>query len=305
MLSGEADINPSSMTSSESVGRPSEIEEWSNRLVVHPLSRAVAQALVPTKITPNMVSVLGAVMAAAGAGAFLALPWPAGALVGFGFQVAWHVFDGADGDLARRTGRASTNGELVDGICDHAGQLCIYLAFALLLAPQLGVWAWAAAAAAGLSRAAQASSYEASRKNYRRWVHGGRWIRQTLAAGGAPATGAVGAGLGLAYLKLAGLMSADDRAVEAEMARLLAPGGGPADQARGLYRQSMRPLVKGASVLSANNRTLVAFASVLAGWPLAYLLYEAVLLNVALVVLVASERRANQALVERLRLVDG
>jgi phosphatidylglycerophosphate synthase len=39
-------------------------------------------------------------------------------------HMGWHVLDGADGDLARMTGRASPQGELFDGICDYVGTSC-------------------------------------------------------------------------------------------------------------------------------------------------------------------------------------
>lgn len=267
------------------------------------MSRAVATALATTPVTPNMVSVLGALMAAAAAMAFVSAPWPVAAFVGFGFQVAWHVFDGADGDLARRTGRASTNGELVDGICDHLGQLCIYVAFALLTVPLLGPWAWAAAVAAGLSRAAQASAYEALRKNYRRWIYGAGWMRQSLTSD-ASQVGGLKSFLGKTYLALADRVSADDHAVEGAMSRLTREPGPKKDAAEEAYRRCMRPLVKKASILSANNRTLVAFASVLAGWPIAYLVFEAVVLNVVLMALIHAEKRANSRLADALGELD-
>ncbi len=62
------------MTSSTAVkaakvehSRPSEVEEPTNRWFIHPMSRALVEVLIPTGITPNMVSVLGMVMAAAAA----------------------------------------------------------------------------------------------------------------------------------------------------------------------------------------------------------------------------------------------
>ena len=216
------------------------------------------------------------------------------------------MFDGADGDLARRTGRASTNGELVDGLCDHLGQAAIYLAFALMLDDTLGIWAYVLPVASGGSRAVQASAYEGARRNYRRWVYGARWIRQTLSAPdatrGSPAD-RMKARLGLAYVRVSRLVSADDSALEAAMEQATARGPEPAAAARQLYRGRLLPLVKRASVLSANYRSLAAFLSVLAGAPIAFILYELVALNLALVWLVRAEGRANRGLVEALSSV--
>src|SRR3954468_19218538 len=83
-------------------GRPPELEESLNATLVHPLSDRLTTALVPTGITPNMVSAMG-VVASIGAGIFYALPaWPFATVIAFLFHLGWHVLDGADGDLARR-----------------------------------------------------------------------------------------------------------------------------------------------------------------------------------------------------------
>ncbi len=241
-----------------------------------------------------MVSVLGAVMAACSGVALAVYPWPYAAFVGLLFGVAWHVFDGADGQLARRTGRASPNGEVVDGLCDYAGQVAVYLALAVVLGRQIGGWAFLLALGAGLSRAAQANAYETCRRNYRRWVHGAAWIRQTLGSVDSKA----GAGLARIYLASSDKVSADDHAVEAAMER--ATSGPREVEARALYRSVMLPLVKRASVLSANWRTVAVFLSMLAGSPLWYLLWEIVALNLVMLLVIAGERRAGARIVEGL-----
>ncbi len=82
---------PASPEPAPAPGRPAEIEEWSNRRLVHPLSRALVGALIPTGIAPNAVSALGTVMAALAGSAFVLLPWPAEAGVGaaFGAAASW------------------------------------------------------------------------------------------------------------------------------------------------------------------------------------------------------------------------
>jgi phosphatidylglycerophosphate synthase len=284
-------------------GRPPEIEEWSNRRLVHPLSARLVELLIPTRISPNAVSALGTVMAAFAALSFLFLPWPASAVAGALFLLAWHVFDGADGQLARRTGRASPNGELVDGICDHLGQVAVYVAFAVMMTPSLGGWAWALAVAAGLSRMVQASAYEGCRRNYRRWVYGARWIRQTLPSLEGSARGPfdrLKVALGRVYVAVSTAVSADDAAVEAAMSRALAEGPGPAAAARDRYRARFQPLVKRASGLSANYRSLAMAVSVLVALPVLFPLYEIVVLNLGLAALRRMEARANAALAAEL-----
>ena len=288
-------------TASAAPGRPVEIEEWTNRRLVHPLSRALVDRLIPTGISPNAVSVLGALAAVAAGVAFVLLPAPASAMTGFALMVLWHVLDGADGDLARRTGRASPNGEIVDGICDHAGQAAIYVAFAILLQPRFGLAAWALAAGAGLSRAIQANAYERCRRNYRRWVYGTPWIRQTLAGVEAAArtpADRIKAALGALYVKVSSVLGADDRRLERAMGEQVA--GPRAEAARDAYRAHMLPLVKFASVLSANWRTCAAFLSVLAGQPVYFIVYELVAMNAVLLLVLQAEQAGTRRLVETL-----
>ena len=272
-------------------GRPLEVEEATNRYLVHPVSRAVVERLVNTRVTPNQVSVASVFAAGAGALCYLMIPGPLGALTGVAFQFLWHVLDGADGDLARRTGRASPIGELVDGVCDHVSQALVYLAFVALLLPTLHGWAWLVASVAGASHFIQANAYETGRKTYRRWVYGAAWMRQTAGA----ATGVQGALAGL-YIGLSRLVSPGETGVEAAMETALAAGGAAAERARLIYGERLVPLVKRSAVLSGNSRTIAAFLSMLVGSPLWFFLFEIVVLNLATVAVVVARGRCNRAL---------
>jgi phosphatidylglycerophosphate synthase len=276
-------------------GRPREIEGVSNLLLIHPASRALVDVLVRTPVTPNLVSMMSVVAAGGAALAYVAAAWPLNALLGLAGQVVWHILDGADGDLARRTGRASPLGELIDGVCDHVSQALIYVAFAVVLAGSLGAWAWAVAAAAAASHFLQANAYESGRKTYRRWVYDAPWMRQTGSG-----TSGVGAALGRFYLAISAALSPGESAIEAVMTSRIAAGERSAGEARRLYRQAFAPLVKASGIMGANVRTTAAFLSILAGSPLWFFLFELTSLNLALVVLALMRRRTNLALAARL-----
>ena len=275
-------------------GRPREIEEASNRYLVHPVSRRLVDLLIGTPVTPNQVSVASVFMAAAGALCYVGVAWPWGALAGLAFFFAWHVLDGADGDLARRSGRASTSGELVDGICDHVSQAMLYVALAVILSRSLGGWAWAIALAAAACHFVQANAYETGRKTYRRWVYGAAWMRQNPES--LAQTGALRNLLGQAYLWVSNLANPGEGEIESAMATRLAVYGESADAARALYRQLFAPLVKASAVLGGNVRTLAAFLAVLAGAPVWFFAFEIVLLNLTLAGLVVWRRRSDSAL---------
>ncbi len=277
-------------------GRPLEIEATTNRYIVHPASRALVDRLVGTRITPNQVSVSSVFVAVAAALCILEFHWPWTALCALPLLILGHVLDGADGDLARRTGRASPNGELIDGICDHLSQFLVYVAIALLLQRSVGPWvAWTLAWSAGAAHFVQANAYETGRKTYRRWVYGAPWMRQTGAG-----NGGVGGALAGVYLALSNLLGPGESQVEAAMDARLAQGESAAQAARRLYGETFAPLVKRSGILGANTRTMAIFFCLLVARPAWFFLFELTVLNVALVVLVRQRGRLNRAFVARL-----
>jgi phosphatidylglycerophosphate synthase len=273
-------------------GRPAEIEEPTNRYLVHPVSRAVARALTDTPITPNQVSVASVFMAAGAGGCYLVLSWPWVALGGLLFQFAWHVLDGADGDLARRTGRASPIGELVDGICDHLSQAILYVALATGLMRQIGPSAWALAIAAALSHFVQANAYETGRKTYRRWVYGAGWMRQTL--GSVEKRGHLQGALGRIYLSVSNFTNPGEEEVERALSDPPSDGDGEAGKH---YQELFAPLIRSSFWLSGNTRTMAVFVSMLVGSPAWFFLFEVTALNLALVWITVLRGRRNAALV--------
>ena len=201
-------------------GRPLEIEEPVNRYWIHPLSRGLARALVPTGISPNAVSVTGAALTVAAGVSYVALPWPGSVLAGFGLHALWHVVDGADGELARRTGRSSTTGEIVDGLCDYGGHIVLYVLLAAALSRTLGPWAWLLATVSGGSRIVQANHYETTRRTYVWRVYGAPWLRRSLPEKGRKAVswggplGAFAALLAQGYVELSRAMTPDTRVID-------------------------------------------------------------------------------------------
>ncbi len=308
MAASERAPSPS-VTAAVSAGRPPEIEEWLNTRFFHPLARWIARLLIPTPVTPNAVSIAGVFAMAAAAACYAYGAWPWLVVAGFGFHLLWHVLDGADGDLARRTGRASPDGEIVDGVCDHLSHVILYLAMGVILSRHLGGWGWGLAIVAGLSRGLQSSCYERTRRNYRRWVHGVSWIRQELAApadAGQPPNPwrRLSRVLAGAYLGASSLVSADDRRVEASMSRLMAAGGDRARAAQALYAERQRPLVKHASALSTNYETLGIFLILMIRQPPLLFVFEAVLLNLVMALLVVEQRAAYRDLERQLARLE-
>jgi hypothetical protein len=262
--------------------RPRELEDGLNRFVYHPLSHRLALLLRHTPITPNMVSVSSFLSIVAAAAAYTLLPFPQSVAVGLGFHILWHILDGADGDLARLTGRTSPVGEVIDGICDYAGHVILYTALAFYA----GGWCWVVTPLAAASRILQANHIESVRRTYLWRAYGVPWIANTRQT--APVRGIIG-GLTSVYVALGALLN--PKSEEAD-ARIAAAG----EQGQALARRIGRRALFLQEWLGPNRRTLILGLSMAVGTPLWFFLLEATLFNLLLIASVRRQRRVNAEL---------
>lgn len=271
--------------------RPRELQDSLNHYVYHPLAWKLARQLAKTPITPNMVSVLGGLLVIAAGIAYAQPWWPFSALLGMALHMGWHVVDGADGDLARLTGKSSPFGELVDGICDYTSHIVLYFVLGWLLQRQIGGIAWLYMTAAGLSHIVQSNHVEVQRRFYQWWVYGVPWLNNTQKQGGSGEIKSVFGWVVQAYLRLAAGMTPHAQRIDAAVVRAQ---GDPEEllRIRQVVRAEAPALLRILKVLGPNPRAIVLGLSMLAGSPIYYFLYQAVLLNVLLVL---SVRRHNAA----------
>lgn len=272
--------------------RPAELEDTLNARLYHPLSWRLAQWLAPTRVTPDMVSIAGALAIMLAALAYSQQAWPWSVALGLALHMSWHVLDGADGDLARLTGRSSPHGELVDGICDYIGHIVLYVTLGFIASAQIGATGWALMWAAGASRVVQAAHYEGARRQYQLAAYGTPW----MASEAPPADGSVRRHpFVVYYLWLTGLIVPRGAALTAAATQ------SPAT--REAVRAAMR--ARGAewlarmTLLSANYRTLAVGAAMLAGQPQWYFLFEVAALNLVLIASMGRVRRVFGAVLDQ------
>ena len=283
--------------------RPRELQDWLNYYLYHPLAWQLARLLARTPLTPNTVSVMGAALVVAASFAYTQLAWPLSAALGMALHMSWHVVDGADGDLARLTGRASPIGEMVDGLCDYLSHAVLYIVLAWWLQHNGGTFsgwlAWALVVFAGLSHALQSNHVEVQRRQYQYWVYGTPWLRNSHAPGDSPTAQSWAGALVSAYIAVASGMTPHALHVDTAVA---AARDDPARLAQiaGAVRAESPPLLLLCKVLGPNPRAIMLGLSMFAGTPLWYMLYQSLVLNALLVISVSMHNAAAKRIALRI-----
>jgi phosphatidylglycerophosphate synthase len=279
--------------------RPPELQDPLNIHLYHPLAWRLARLLARTPVTPNAVSVFGGLMVIAAGAAYAGLAWPVSAALGMALHMGWHVVDGADGDLARMTGRANPVGELVDGVCDYVSHIVLYVILTVVLQGQIGWIAWPIAVAAGASHIIQSNHIEVQRRCYQWWFYDKPWLGITHEDAGSD-TRATGIGhLVSTYLALgSGVTPAT-----AELDRLKETAqGNPEAAAR--FKAAVRAEIPRLSMiwrfLGPNPRAIVLGLSMFAGSPLWFFVYQTLVLDVLLVISVRAHNAAWRRVAARM-----
>lgn len=276
-----------------SYGRPIEIEEFSNRFFIHPLSDHVVGLSLKAGINANAVSFAGLACGLLAALAYTQSPNLSMVLSGFLLMVCWHILDGADGRLARATGTSSAFGRVIDGICDHLVYAAVYIALAFnLMASGYGAGVWWLIVSAGLSHAVQAAGYEERRQKYQRRREG--LDRQTVAKGMLSVDGSKSF-LASVYDLAQKLVAGGDYGLDDALANLTRSPDNR--QLSTIIIGQTAKMVKSWSVLNANNRTLLIFLFCLAGVPEFYFVFELIVFNIVLISLIFAERQFEKRLV--------
>ncbi len=283
---------------------PSEMEDWLNARIYHPLAERLAAALVPTPVTPNMVSFGGWALIVAAGLLYTNLPWPVAVLLGFPVHALWNVFDGADGSLARRTGKSSPVGELIDGVCDYTGHIILYVALAAFLDDWLGGWAWGLAVLAGVSRILQSNHSESQRRTYLWRVYGVPWLKNAYASRDerlrdSGLLARLFEPLARLYVALASASNPLGDEIDAAIAR---SEGRPEERERvsRVCRRAARAPLRIQTLLGPNLRTVALGVSMAVGSPLWFFLFEIVPLNLLLLWSRHLQRRADFSVAVRL-----
>lgn len=261
--------------------RAPEIEDLTNLWIVHPLSNRVARLLSKTPVHPNAVSIAGMLCGFAAAWFFYNFDQGNSVYWALAFMFAWHVLDGADGHLARLTGKATVFGRVMDGFADYSVYLSVYVALGLAIAERYnGPVVWLVVAGA-VSHIVQAAAYERQRESYTFWVYSGQ-------AGKEPGKTSLPDFLPFRLL-LAGylkMQNAMDSATKMKQQGFdLALGPHRRELAAAEFKRKNENHMHVWSILSANAHTFALFLFAWLGNPITYFLFEIIALNGVLILL--------------------
>lgn len=294
------------MIDAEPTKRASEIEEFSNLHIIHPLASHFTAIFAKLSWTPNAVSFLGMFCGALAGVAYYHYDKPWFALAGLLLMLAWHVMDGADGQLARLQNSQSESGKIIDGICDYVTFISVYLAFALRLAPAIGAWVWPVIVLAGICHAVQAAAYETQRQMYNVWGLDRKSAElpklDTLRKRriGRSLFGKFQSIVYSIYVQVQYLVAGSAIRFRSSFERVLAQEPAKVLRVRERYRNSFAPSIRRWAVFSSNYRTVGIFACALAGAPLVYFLFELIGFNLLLIAMTAIQARRYERFVATL-----
>ncbi|MFN2621704.1 MAG: CDP-alcohol phosphatidyltransferase family protein [Chthoniobacterales bacterium] len=226
--------------------KSAEIEELADLYFFRPAGLVVARAARALGLTPIGLTLIAAMIGIAG-GALL-YDERLG-LVAFALLILHSIFDSADGQLARLTGKVTELGRVLDGLSGYATHAAIFLAIGFGLfhrGADTSIFIWMAAA--GIATAIHAGMYDYHRHVYIAVVADARVPIQALRKLGSP----IG-WLFLIYLTVQRWVIGRHADVESALAsRSIA--GQVRDEDRARYRESFYPLVRGCNFLGDNTR---------------------------------------------------
>ncbi len=262
-------------------------------------------------VTPNVITVAAIFIGLGAAVAFYFNSLPVN-LVGILLLIWANSFDSADGQLARMTGQYSRLGRILDGLCGDIWFAAIYIAIILreiATSPFFAAHSWVIITLALVTAVCHAR--QAAMADYYRQIHlfiikgedgselessatlrrrlaetTGFWKRLTLKA----------------YI----LYTASQEATTPQLQRLRRliaaryPDGHLPDKLRDNFRRLSLPLMKYTNILSFNWRTIVLFASLLAGQPWIYFAVELTVFNVILIYMVRRHEKICRAMTDNI-----
>ena len=281
----------------QSTFKSQDTEEWLDIHFTRPLGLLWAKAFDHFNIHPNVVTILSIILGAA-AGIMFYYPDMTHTIIGILLLIWANLYDSADGQLARMTGKKTRWGRILDGSAGDVWFFTIYAAICLRLqgnyipctTVKWGFWIWLLAAISGLifhgkqcqladyyrnihlffikgKSGSELDNFEKLRKEFHslNWKKDGMWKLFLYFYGNyTRSQEKMTPNFQLFKLKLGDKYG--DEPVSPELANK--------------FRKGSLPLMKWANILTFNMRAIALYISLLIGQPWLYFIFEITVMNI-------------------------
>lgn len=283
-------------------------EEWLDIHFTRPLGLLWARFFNYFNIHPNVVTILSIILGVAAAVFFYFDELWLNA-IGILLLIWANLYDSADGQLARMTGKKTRWGRILDGFAGDVWFFAIYFSLSLRLTPEWGVWIWLLSAFAGFvchARQCQLADYYRNIHLYFLKGEGGseldnsRKLTDEFQSLSWKTDGAWKLFL-FFYRNYTRKQEQATPAFQHFKAALDKRFGKALPQAlRDDFRRGSLPLMKWANILTFNTRAIVLYLSLLVGLPWIYMLFEVTVMNALLIYMRARHEKLCRQLLDHL-----
>lgn len=275
-------------TTLESTFKSSDTEEWIDIYFTRPLGLIWARFFNHFDIHPNVVTILSIILGVL-AGIMFYFPDMTHTVIGI-VLLAWaNLYDSADGQMARMTGKKTLLGRVLDGFAGDVWFFTIYFAICLRLTPEWGVYIWLLAFLSGVVchasqcqladyyrnihlfflKGSSGSELDSSRKirdDFKALTWRESWFHKL-------------------YLFFYGSYTRAQERQSPAFQKFYALvrehfGNAIPQSLRDDFRRGSLPLMKYANILTFNTRAIVLYIVLLAGLPWLYFVFEITILSV-------------------------
>ncbi|MBP3473207.1 MAG: CDP-alcohol phosphatidyltransferase family protein [Paraprevotella sp.] len=292
----------------QSTFKSQDTEEWLDIHFTRPIGLMWANFFNRFNVHPNVVTLLSILLGAV-AGVMFYFPDLTHTLIGIALLMWANFYDSADGQLARMTGKKTLWGRILDGFAGDVWFFSIYVCICLRLTPEWGAWIWVLASFSGFvchvkqcqladyyrnvhlyfikgKAGSELDSYPKLREKYHAlsWK-GDFWEKTFLYFYGN-------------YTRSQEKMSPAFQVLKRKLNSRF--GDNLPQTLREDFRKGSLPLMKYTNILTFNTRAIALYASLLAGRPWIYFVFEVTVMNGLLLYMRYSHEKLCKSLTSRI-----
>lgn len=282
----------------QSTFKSQDTEEWLDIHFTRPIGLLWARFFDRFNIHPNVVTVLSIFLGAA-AGYMFYFPDMLHTVIGILLLVWANLYDSADGQLARMTGKKTRWGRILDGFAGDVWFFCIYFAICMRLMSKpipgtdinWGVWIWLLCALAGFichgkqcqladyyrnihlffikgKKGSELDNYAKLRAEFRTlsWRKDAAWKVFLYFYGN--------------YTRSQEQMTPRFQTLRKELSERFGEDKSVPSELASAFRKGSLPLMKYANILTFNTRAIVLYISLLLGEPWLYPVFEITVMSI-------------------------